>query len=146
VSLDISGLAFVLENIISSEIFDSLTPTVPRDSVTPRISKRAHDHPSRNYSGSGGHDPTDTEVSIDRRFTAIAGSQRACSLSENLTSTIWKYSPNLVESESLIFQPTRSTTMVNCGPRTSTSATFTFALRNDSPPSISIHRSMVVTI
>jgi hypothetical protein len=34
----ILGLAFSLENVISSEIFDSLRPTIPKDSVTPRIS------------------------------------------------------------------------------------------------------------
>jgi hypothetical protein len=78
---------------------------VLRDSVTPRISKRAHDHPYHNYSGSGGHDPTDTEVSIDRWFIVIVGSQRVFSLSESSTYAIWKYSPNLVELESLIFQP-----------------------------------------
>ena len=34
----ILGLAFALENITSSYIFDSLRPTIPKDSVTPRIS------------------------------------------------------------------------------------------------------------
>jgi hypothetical protein len=101
----ILGPAFTLQNVISSEIFYSLRPMVPRDSVTPRISKRAHNHPYCNYSGSGSHDPTDTKVSTNRRFTVIEGYQRAFSLSESSTSTIWKYSPNLVEPESLIFQP-----------------------------------------
>jgi hypothetical protein len=86
----ILGLAFILENIISSELFDSLRPMVPKDSVAPWISKGAHDHPSRNCSRSDDHDPTNTEVSDDRRFTVIAGPQRACSLSESSTSAIWK--------------------------------------------------------
>jgi hypothetical protein len=34
----ILGLTFSLENIISSELFDSLRPTIPKDSVTPQIS------------------------------------------------------------------------------------------------------------
>jgi hypothetical protein len=80
-SSTILGLAFSLEIFISSEPFDSLRPTTLKDSVTTWISKGAHDHPSHNFLISGGHDPTNTKVSIDCRFTVIAGPQCIFSLS-----------------------------------------------------------------
>jgi hypothetical protein len=90
VSLTILGLAFSLKNIISSYIFDSLRPMIPKDSRYSIDFLRAHDHSSRNCSRSGGHDPTNTEVSTDRWFTIIVGPQRGFSLSERSTSAIWK--------------------------------------------------------
>jgi hypothetical protein len=39
-------------------------------------------------SGFHGHDPTNTDLFTDRRFTVIAGPQRARSLSESSISTI----------------------------------------------------------
>jgi len=104
-SPDILGPTFTLENIISSYIFYSLRPMILRDSVSPWISKKAHNHPYRNYLGSSIHDSTDIEVSGNRWFIAIAGSQHVCYLSESSTYAIWKYSPKLVKLKSLIFQP-----------------------------------------
>jgi hypothetical protein len=66
----------------------SLRSTVQKDSITPRISKGTHDYPPSNFSRSDGHDPTNTDVFIDRRFTVIVGPQRAHSLSESSTSAI----------------------------------------------------------
>jgi len=51
--------------------------------------------------------------------------------------------PTWSNQSRLSSKSTRSMALVNCGPRTSASSTFTFALCNDSPPSISVHRSMV---
>jgi hypothetical protein len=52
------------------------------------ISKGTHDYPPSNFSRSDGHDPTNTDVFTDRRFTVIVGPQRAHSLSESSTSAI----------------------------------------------------------
>jgi hypothetical protein len=90
VSPTILGLAFSLENVISSDIF-RFSQTDDTEGLCYSVDfLRAHDHPSRNCSRSGGHDLTNTEVSVDRRFTVIVGPQRACSLSESSTSAIWK--------------------------------------------------------
>jgi hypothetical protein len=76
-----------LKSMISTCVL-SLRSTTQKDSVTPRISKGTHDYPPSNFSRSDGHDPANTDLFIDRRFTVIVGPQRAHSLSESSTSAI----------------------------------------------------------